>query len=121
MTIDHGFRRDRIKWMIDRDPWLAEYTSKGLTGDASTTTGSFTCRFFPSAGYKGASRGLGLRGGHSSEVASGLILAEYDAPTLNFGDTVKLTHPDMEEPRYVTVTFPRHTPSKWEIEVDEVG
>jgi hypothetical protein len=107
--------------MIDRDPWLAEYTSKGLTGDASTTTGSFTCRFFPSAGYKGASRGLGLRGGHSSEVASGLILAEYDAPTLNFGDTVKLTHPDMDEPRYVTVTFPRHTPSKWEIEVDEVG
>ena len=121
MTIDHSARRDRIKWLIDRDPWLAEYTAKGLTGDAATTTGSFTCRFFPSAGYKGASRGLGLRGGHSSEVASGLILAEYDAPTLKFGDVVKLTHPDMDESRYVTVTFPRHTPFKWEIEVDEVG
>ena len=121
MTIDHGFRRDRIKWLIDRDPWLAEYTAKGTLGTDTPTTGSFTCRFFPSSGYKGASRDLGIKGGHASEIASGLILAEYDAPSLKFGDTVKLTHPDMDESRYVTVTFPRHTPFKWEIEVDEVG
>jgi hypothetical protein len=120
-TIDHNFRRDRIKWLIDRDPWDATYVAKGATGADAPTTGSFVCRFVPSSGYKGASRGLGIESGHSSEVASGLILAEWDVEELHFGDTVTLIHRESGVTRRVFVSFARHTPDKWEIEVDEIG
>ena len=121
MTIDHSFRRGRIKWMIDRDPWDATYVAKGATGAVAPTTGSFTCRFFPSIGYRGAARGLGVSAGHSSEVASGLILAEWDLEELQYETVVTLVHRESGVTRRVYVAFARHTADKWEIEVDEVG
>jgi len=120
VTINHAARRDRIKWLIARDPWTCEYTARGSTGADPATTGSFTCRFFPASGYRGAARGLGFSSAHASEIASGLVLAEWDAPALKFGDTLKLTHEESGVVRYVSVTFPRQLPFKWEIEVDEV-
>lgn len=120
MPIDHEFRRRRIKQVIDRDPWTISYTSRQERG-ASTSTGTFTARLFPASGYRGASRGIGVEATPSTELASHVILAEFDTPQLNHGDTLECTHDYSGAVRRLTVTFARQVGYKWEIECDEVS
>lgn len=120
MTIDHKFRRNRIKALIKRDPWTATYVHQGTRAEDAVTSGTFDCRFFPMSRYAGNSR-AGSAITPTADIATGIILADTDAPVLRNGDTVRLTHNESGVVRDVVVTFPRQTPDKWEIEVDEIG
>ena len=121
MPIDHNFRRRRVQALIDRDPWTVTYTSRGATSLIAETTGTFTARLFPAIAYRGASKGLGIDGSISSEVATHVLLATDDTPELKNGDTVRCVHDESGITRRLNVTYARRAAYKWEIEVDEVG